>query len=113
VHNLSVELPEAHILAAQMNKELQEKEVAACQLKNCTNYQHLGFINTYLSDFDRLVTHKIEGVTSRGNTIRVKLDGNMNLILAPEYGGIILIHQKVPFYQKSIRLNSYLPTNLP
>jgi formamidopyrimidine-DNA glycosylase len=77
-----------------MNMELADKEVAACNLQNCANYQRLGFINTYLSDFDRLVTHKIECITSRGNTIRVKLNRNMNLILAPEYGGIILIHQK-------------------
>lgn len=91
---MSVELPEATILAKQMNTELAGKEVAACNLQNCANYQHLGFINTYLSDFDRLVTHKIEGAVSRGNTIRLKLDGSMNLILAPEYGGIILFHKK-------------------
>jgi formamidopyrimidine-DNA glycosylase len=77
-----------------MDRELHGKVVASCQLANCTNYQHLGFINTYLSDFDRLITHKIESVTARGNTIRVKLDGGMNLILAPEYGGIILYHTK-------------------
>jgi formamidopyrimidine-DNA glycosylase len=91
---LSVELPEAHILAAQMDMDLHGKVVASCQLVNCTNYQHLGFINTYLSDFDRLLNHKIESVVARGNTIRVKLDDNMNIILAPEYGGIILIHPK-------------------
>jgi formamidopyrimidine-DNA glycosylase len=94
VTTLSVELPEAHILAEQMNTELAGKEVAACNLQNCTNYQHLGFINTYLSDFNRLHSQKVEFVASRGNTIRVKLDGNMNLILAPEYGGIILYHAK-------------------
>ena len=77
-----------------MNAALVGKEVVECNLQNCANYQHIGFINTYLSDFDRLHTHKIEGITSRGNRIRVKLDGKMNLILAPEYGGIILYHPK-------------------
>jgi formamidopyrimidine-DNA glycosylase len=101
---LSVELPEAYILAKQMNKELAEKDVVECNLQNCANYQHLGFINTYLSDFERLITHKIEAVISRGNTIRVKLDGNMNLLLAPEYGGIILIHQKGAALQKKYTL---------
>ncbi len=89
---LSVELPEAYILAKQMNSELEGKEVAECELQNCTNYQRLGFVNTYLSDFNRLHTQKIKGASSRGNTIRVKLDGVMNLLLAPEYGGITLYH---------------------
>ena len=89
---LSVELPEAYILAKQMNSELKGKEAAKCKLQNCTNYQRLGFVNTYLSDFNRLHTRKIEGASSRGNTIRVKFDGDMNLLLAPEYGGITLYH---------------------
>ncbi len=87
---MSVELPEAYILAKQINTELKGKEVAECKLQNCTNYQRLGFVNTYLSDFNRLQTHKIQAASSRGNTIRVKFDGDMNLLLAPEYGGITL-----------------------
>ncbi len=94
VHTVSVELPEAYILAKQMNRELIGKKVAACSLQNCTNYQHLGFINTYLSDFDRLCGGKIETVVSRGNVILVKLDNGLNLLLAPEYGGITLYHPK-------------------
>lgn len=94
VCRVSVELPEAYILAKQMNTELTGKTVALCELKNLGNYQRMGFINTYLSDFDRLLNRQIESVISRGNTIRVKLDGNQNLLLAPEYGGIILFHQK-------------------
>ena len=30
---------------------------------------------------------------SRGNTIRLKLDNGQNLVLAPEYGGSILLHK--------------------
>ncbi len=89
---MSVELPEAYILATQMSKELIGKTVSGCNLQNCANYQHLGFINTYLSDFDQLTAHKVESVVSRGNTIRVQLDGGINLLLAPEYGGVILYH---------------------
>jgi len=33
-------------------------------------------------------------VTSRGNTIRVKLEDGLNLLLAPEYRGVILFHPK-------------------
>jgi formamidopyrimidine-DNA glycosylase len=104
VSTLSVELPEAYILAKQMNSELEGKEVAECTLQNCTNYQRLGFVNTYLSDFNRLHTRKIEGASSRGNTIRVKFDGDMNLLLAPEYGGIILYHPEVSAVPKKYTL---------
>jgi formamidopyrimidine-DNA glycosylase len=38
------------------------------------------------------VNRKVESIISRGNVIRVKLDFNLNLILAPEYGGMILYH---------------------
>ncbi len=92
VPGLSVELPEAYILAEQMKKELMGKTVAACELQNCTNYQRMGFVNTYLSDFDQLVGHKITSVVSRGNTIRLQFEAGMNLLLAPEYGGIIRYH---------------------
>jgi formamidopyrimidine-DNA glycosylase len=89
-----VELPEAYILAKQLKAELSGKKVAAWKLQNCANYQKLGFINMYLSDFDRLIGCKIESATSRGNTIRIKLSGGQNLLLAPEYGGVILTHPK-------------------
>ena len=62
--NLSVELPEAYILAKQMNAELTGKEISACNLQNCIKFQRLGFINMYLSDFDRLVGCKVEGAVS-------------------------------------------------
>ncbi len=91
---LSVELPEAYILSKQLSKELIGREVAVCTLKDCLNFQNLGFINTYSSDFNRLCGGKIESVVSRGNTIRVKLDNGVNLLLAPEYGGKTLYHTK-------------------
>ncbi|MCW3999149.1 MAG: hypothetical protein NWE93_02800 [Candidatus Bathyarchaeota archaeon] len=89
---MSIELPEAYLLSDQMNHELAGRQVAAAQIRNCTSYQNLGFINTYLSDFQRLCGGKIQSVASRGNTIRVKLDNTLNLLLAPEYGGYILFH---------------------
>lgn len=101
---MSVELPEAYILAKQMNTELIGRTVAFCEPKNLGNYQKLGFINTYLSDFDRLLNHKIESVVSRGNTIRVKLDDRQNLLLAPEYGGVILFHPKGAVVPKKYHL---------
>jgi formamidopyrimidine-DNA glycosylase len=55
----------------------------------------MGFINTYLSDFDKLVGHEIVSVVSRGNTIKVQLQGGLNLLLAPEYGGSIRYHPSI------------------
>jgi len=87
---LSIELPEAYILAQQMNRELRGKEIVNFNLQNHEKLQRLGFINKDSSAFNRLRGGRIESVVSRGNVIRVKLDNGMNLILAPEYGGKIL-----------------------
>jgi formamidopyrimidine-DNA glycosylase len=77
-----------------MNKELRGKEIISCSLRNCQRLQKIGFVNRDSSDFDKLVGRKIVSVISRGNVIRVKLEGDMNLILAPEYGGRILFHSE-------------------
>lgn len=89
---MSVELPEALILAEQMNEELRGKRVAACRLRDTDRMQRIGFINEDLTDFDRLVGGGIESVVSRGNTVLVRLDNGMNLIITPEYGGRVFYH---------------------
>jgi formamidopyrimidine-DNA glycosylase len=91
---VSVELPEAYILANQMDKELMGRQVAAFDLQNCAKFQKIGFISKSSSDFERLRSHKVESTVSRGNVIRLKLDGGLNLLLAPEYGGMIRFHPK-------------------
>lgn len=91
---MSVELPEAYILSQQMNIELVGKEAVSCTLKDCLKLQNLGFISMYSSDFNKLFDGKIQTIASRGNTILVKFDNDMNLLLAPEYGGKILYHTK-------------------
>jgi formamidopyrimidine-DNA glycosylase len=91
---VSIELPEAQILAEQMNKELRGKQIANCQLQDYQKLQKMGFINKDISAFAWLTGGKVESVVSRGNIIRAKLDNGMNLILAPEYGGRILYHTK-------------------
>lgn len=89
---MSVELPEAQILAEQMNKELREKRIKSYHLKDCERLQRMGFVTKDTRCFDQLVNGKVEAVTSRGSVIRVNLDNGSNLILAPEYGGRILYH---------------------
>jgi formamidopyrimidine-DNA glycosylase len=89
---MSIELPEAKILADQMNKELKGKRIKSYLLRDCGKLQKIGFINRDNKSFDQLVNREVESVISRGNSIRVKLDGGMNMILNPEYGGEIFYH---------------------
>jgi len=89
---MSVELPEASILAGQLNEELPGKRIAACDLRDYERMQKIGFINKDLKDYDRLVDGVIESAVSRGNTILVKLDNGMNMVITPEYGGAVLYH---------------------
>jgi formamidopyrimidine-DNA glycosylase len=89
---MSIELPEAKILAEQMNKELQGKHVKTYHLKDYERLQRIGFLNKDARSFDQLVNEKVESVISRGNTIRVKLSNEVNLLLSPEYGGEIFYH---------------------
>ena len=89
---MSVELPEAKILAEQMNLELKGKQVKSSLLKDCERLQRIGMMDKDLTSFNQLVNGKIETVASRGNVIRVKFDNGANLILGPEYGGEIFYH---------------------
>lgn len=89
---MSIELPEAQILAEQMNKELLHKQIKSSHLQDYQKLQNIGFLNKDIEVFNKLVNRKIESVTSRGSVIHIKLDLGINLILAPEYGGRILYH---------------------
>lgn len=89
---MSVELPEAKILAEQMNHELKGKRVKSYLLKDYERLQRIGMMDKDLTSFNQLVNGKIETVASRGNVIRVKFDNGANLILGPEYGGEIFYH---------------------
>jgi formamidopyrimidine-DNA glycosylase len=96
---MSVELPEAKILADQMNKELKDKRVKSYCLRDCEKLQKIGFINKSTKDFDQLVNREVKSVTSRGNTIHMRFDEEMNVLLSPEYGGEVFYHQseaKIP-----------------
>ena len=98
---MSIELPEAKILAEQMDAELKGKTIESYDLQDYERMQRIGFINKDLTTYQPLIGRIVESVTSSGNTIRVKLDKEMNLLIAPEYGGKVLYHktgEKVPKY---------------
>jgi len=89
---VSIESPEAKILADQMNEELLGKRIQSYHLQDYERLQRIGMLNKDVKAFDQLVDGKIESIISRGNVIHVKLNNGMNLILGPEYGGKILYH---------------------
>jgi formamidopyrimidine-DNA glycosylase len=89
---MSIELPEAKILAEQMNRELQGKCIKEYCLRDYERLKKIGFINKDIKSFDQLTNRKVESVISRGNTILVKLDGKTNILLSPEYGGEVFYH---------------------
>jgi len=89
---MSIELPEAKILAEQMNKELLGKRIKSCHLQDYERLQRIGMLDKDTKSFNQLVNGKIESVISRGNVVHVKLNNGMNLILGPEYGGKIFYH---------------------
>lgn len=101
---MSIELPEAWILADQMNKEIRGKRIKSCLLQEHERLQRLGFLNKDISDFNKLINGKIEAVSSRGLVIRVKLDNGMNLLLAPEYGGRVAYHADESTVQEKAHL---------
>jgi formamidopyrimidine-DNA glycosylase len=89
---MSVELPEARILAVQMAAALRGRQAKSVELRDCEKLQRMGFVNRKTEDFEMLVGRTVAGVSSRGNTVRVSLDRGVNLLLAPEYGGLVLFH---------------------
>ncbi len=102
---MSIELPEAKILAEQMNQKLRGKHVKSCLVKDCERLQRIGMMDKDLTVFNQLVDGKIEAVTSRGNVICAKFDNGTTLILGPEYGGEISYHkdtQTVPKFHLRI-----------
>jgi formamidopyrimidine-DNA glycosylase len=86
---MSIELPEARILANQLNESLQSKTVNSFDLQDVERMMQIGFFNKNLADFEAIKGKTVKSVKSRGNTIIVQLSESMNLLIAPEYGGVI------------------------
>jgi formamidopyrimidine-DNA glycosylase len=91
---MSVELPEARILAEQINEVLVGKEVASHGVMDSEKLQRIGFMNKDLSDYDTLDGQTILGAESGGNTVHLRLSGEANLVISPEYGGRVQYHEK-------------------
>ena len=86
---MSIELPEARILAEKLNETIVGKVIREYDLQDVDSMMKIGFVNNELSEFKPILGKTVESAASRGNTIKVKLTGSMNLLIAPEYGGVI------------------------
>lgn len=101
---LSIELPEACILASQMQETLVGKKVSSWSIEELDRLLKSKMVSDNLKRFDDLVGKRIVSVASRGNTIRIKFDEERNLILSPEYGGDILLHKEPGSVSSKIHL---------
>lgn len=90
---MSVELPEAQILAEQIMDTLLEKKIKSVDIKDSEKLQKIGFMNKKLKDYERLVGCKVKAISHRGNVIRIQMNKKMNLVLCPDYGAKILFHR--------------------
>ena len=98
---MSIELPEARILAQQLDQAITGKTIKEYDLKDVERMIKVGFLNKDLSEFKPIKDKKVLGATSRGNTIRVQLSDEMNILIGPEYGGVLTYLKeggKVPKY---------------
>lgn len=105
---MSIELPEARILSNQLDTSLKGKTIRSFELQDVDRMMQIGFINKNLSDFDSISGKIVLGSVSRGNTIRVQLSESMNLLIAPEYGGVITYlskGSKVPNYHLKLEFD--------
>ncbi|MBN2230046.1 MAG: hypothetical protein JW779_10710 [Candidatus Thorarchaeota archaeon] len=89
---MSVELPEAMILAEQLNNTIVGKKIKACEMKDYEKLQKLTFFNKDIKEFDRLLDCSVKSIHQRGNVIRIQMNKKMNLVLGPDYGASILYH---------------------
>ncbi len=92
MNTVGIELPEALILARQMNKELKGKIIGRAHLKDYASLLRMGFINLEPDDFEaRLIKKSIDSVTAKGKWIFVKLKPDMHFLLG-EMMGKVLYH---------------------
>lgn len=88
----SIESPEAFILARQMDAALRGKRVRSAELVDAERFQRLGFFQKDTSGYESLAGGRVLCAVSRGNTMLLRLDNGMGLVLFPEYGGVFRFH---------------------
>jgi len=90
---MSVELPEALVLAEQLTISILEKNIKQYDIQDSQRLQKIDFMNKDLKDYDRLLGCKVKSISQRGNTIRIQMSKKMNIVMCPDYGASILYHE--------------------
>ena len=101
---MSVELPEIHILAAQMNKVLPRKKIKNVEPIATESLQKVGLMNRKLEDYYSLVGKTIQRLSHRGMTIVVEFDDSVNLLISAEYGGEVRYHKNLDTVPKKYNI---------
>lgn len=84
---MSIEGPEARILAEQLQSEIPGHQVTRVAVGDLGRLQPSGLANRSVDDFHRLTGHRVDQVRARGNTVDVVVDSGLHLIVGAEYGG--------------------------
>ena len=108
---MSFELPETMIITEQMSKELLGKKVTHIDKRFTEKMVSQGMVNKNPNDFDEMIGNSVKSVVSRGITMKVQFTKDMNLIIAPEYGGVILLHKPGVEFPKKYHLAFTLKDN--
>lgn len=85
---MSIEGPEARILAEQLQSEIPGRRVTQVVVGDLGRLLPSGLAGS-VGAFQRLAGHQVERVRARGNTVDVVLDSGLHLIVGAEYGGWI------------------------
>jgi len=89
---VSVELPETHILATQMQEVLPGKTVDSVRTSSTDKLQRIGFIHRDVKTYNRLIGETAKKAHGRGMTIVVSFSNSVNVVVGLEYGGTALYH---------------------
>ncbi|MBU7016418.1 MAG: Fpg/Nei family DNA glycosylase [Theionarchaea archaeon] len=89
---MGVELPEVVTLARQMNVEIKGKTIEHLHIRDDWELIKTGAI---ILD-ESIIKKKIGQAYAKGKWVNVALEPGLYLLLAPEMGGRILVHEKLP-----------------
>lgn len=98
-----VELPEALLIAKQIDRELAGKKITSANFDNFN--PNIMFMNVTPDEFiDRIINTKIVSSYAKAKWIFAKLDSNLILAIAPEMGANILYHENQTTLPKKYHL---------
>jgi len=71
-----------------------DKKVVSHEVMDSEKLQRIGFMNKDFADYEMLDGQTILGDEEGGNTVHLRLSGDANLVISPEYGDRVQYHEK-------------------